>query len=297
MDFVKQNLVDGQAEIPQPMVPAARAREVERITSKRTASGTAYDIAGTRGPAIILVHGLGLNRQSWARQIAALEETYRVIAFDLYGHGESAVPPSTPSLTLFSNQMLELLDALQIAKAAVVGFSLGGMIARRFAMDHADRLWALAVLHSAHGRDVAAQAAVQARVRQAREFGPGATVEAALQRWFTDPFRIANPATMEMVRQWIMANRKEIYAPIYQVLVDGVAELIGPESPIMVPALVMTGEEDFGNSVEMSRAIAAEIPGASLVIVEGLRHMALMEAPELFNGNLMSFLASARPDA
>lgn len=218
--------------------------------------------------------------------------TYRVITFDLFGHGESAVPPSTPSLSLFSNQILELLYELRIAKAAVAGFSLGGMIARRFAMDHADTLWALAILHSAHARDAAAQAAVQARVHQARELGPGATAEAALQRWFTDAFRIANPATMDLVRRWIMANRKEIYAPIYQVLVDGVAELIRPEPPIMVPALVMTGEEDYGNSVEMSLAIAAEIPGASLVILEGLRHMALMEAPELFNGKLMSFLTA-----
>lgn len=239
----------------------------------------------------MLVHGLGLNRQSWTWQVTALAETYRVISFDLYGHGESAAPPATPSLTLFSEQILQLLDELHIAKAAVIGFSLGGMIARRFAMDHADRLWALAILHSAHARDTAAQAAIQARVHQAREFGPGATVEAALQRWFTDGFRKANPAMMDQVRQWIMANRKEIYAPIYQVLADGVTELIKPEPPITVPALVMTGEEDFGNSIEMSRAIAAEIPEASLVILGGLRHMAMMEAPDRFNGELMSLLA------
>ena len=69
-------------------------------------------------------------------RLPRLAKDYRVITFDLYGHGESAVPPSTPSLSLFSDQILELLDQLGIGTAAVAGFSLGGMIARRFAMDH-----------------------------------------------------------------------------------------------------------------------------------------------------------------
>jgi len=265
--------------------------------SQRTAGGTAYDIEGEGGSAVVLVHGLGLNRQSWKRQVPILAQHYRVITFDLYGHGESAVPPSEPSLKLFSSQIVELLDKLNIDAAAVMGFSLGGMISRRFAMDHGNRLWALGVLHSAHARDAAAHDAIQARVHLARRDGPGATVEDALKRWFTDDFRADNPAVMNLVRTWVTANRKEVYAPIYQVLVDGVSELVAPVPPITVPTLVMTGDEDYGNSVEMSRAIAAEIPGASLVILKGLRHMALAEAPELFTGKLLTFLESVRPHA
>ena len=264
------------------------------MTQLKTLAGTAYDLTGAKGPAIVLVHGLGLNRHSWQWQVPALAKSHRVITFDLFGHGDSAVPSSAPSLSLFSNQILELLDLLGISSAAVAGFSLGGMIARRFAMDHAERLWALAILHSAHARDQAAHDAIQARVHQAREHGPGVTVEAALQRWFTDQFRAANPAIMDQVRKWVLANRKEVYAPIYQVLVDGVTELVAPKPPIGVPALVMTGSEDDGNSVAMSRAIAAEIPGSALVILEGLRHMALAEAPQLFNEKLMAFLISVK---
>jgi pimeloyl-ACP methyl ester carboxylesterase len=264
---------------------------------QRTASGTAYDIEGEGDSVVVLVHGLGLNRQSWKWQMPMLARHYRVITFDLYGHGESAVPPSEPSLKLFSNQIVELLDELKIDTAAVFGFSLGGMIARRFAMDHGDRLWALGILHSAHARDAAAHNAIQARVHQARREGPESTVEAALQRWFTDDFRVGNPETMDLVRRWVTANRKEVYAPIYQVLVDGVTELIAPSPPINTPTLVMTGDEDYGNSVEMSRAIAAEIPGALLVILKGLRHMALAEAPERFNAELETFLSSVKRDA
>lgn len=256
----------------------------------RTPDGTECEIAGSGSEAVVLIHGLGLNRHAWQWQTGALAEHYRVITYDLLGHGESAAPARLPSLSLFSEQLLKLLDHLAIGKAAVAGFSLGGMIARRFAMDHGERLWALAILHSAHARDRAAQDAVEARVRQARQQGPAATVEAALERWFTDDFRAANPQIMDLVRGWIMANRREVYADIYRVLADGVAELVAPKPPIAAPALVMTGEQDFGNSAAMSRAIAAEIPGASLAILPGLRHMALAEAPDLFNDKLLTFL-------
>ena len=256
-----------------------------------TPRGTAYESFGNGSRVIALVHGVGLNRHSWQWQGPALSISHRVITFDLHGHGDSSVPPRAPSLSLFSEQLVELLDHLGIATASVFGFSLGGMIARRFAMDHADRLEALGILHSAHARDKAAHDAIQTRVVQAAQDGPAATVEAALSRWFTDGFRQSHPQIMDEVRRWILANRKDVYAPIYEVLVDGVTELVAPSPPIAVPTLVMTGDEDYGNSPAMSRAIAAEIPGSELVILPGLRHMALAEAPELFNASLLSFMS------
>jgi pimeloyl-ACP methyl ester carboxylesterase len=256
-----------------------------------TPHGTAYESFGSGRRVIALVHGLGLNRHSWQWQVPALSTTHRVITFDLHGHGDSSVPPHTPSLSVFSGQLVELLDHLGIARASVFGFSLGGMIARRFAMDHAVRLETLGILHSAHARDQAAHDAIQARVVQATKDGPAATVEAALSRWFTDGFRLSHPQMMDEVQRWILANRKDVYAPIYQVLVDGVTELVAPSPPIAAPTLVMTGDEDYGNSPAMSRAIAAEIGGSELVILPGLRHMALAEAPELFNAKLLNFLS------
>lgn len=261
-----------------------------------TPRGTAYDSFGAGPKVIVLIHGLGLNRHSWQWQLPALANRYRVLTFDLHGHGDSSVPPSTPSLTLFSEQLAELMDHLGLASASVFGFSLGGMIARRFAMDHAGRVEALGILHSAHARDKASHDAIQARVVQAAQDGPAATVEAALQRWFTDGFRATHPAMMDEVRRWILANRKEVYAPIYQVLVDGVTELVAPTPAITAPTLIMTGDEDYGNSPAMSRAIAAEIPGSELVILPGLRHMALAETPDLFNARLLSFLKRVQGD-
>ena len=257
----------------------------------RTPDGTHWRQDGPEdGLPVVLIHGLGLNRECWDWTVPDFEDRYRTVTYDLHGHGESADLPETPSLAMFAGQLAGLLDRLGIDRAAIVGFSLGGMIARRFAQDHPDRAGALAILHSPHRRDPAAQAAILKRVAQAREAGPEATVEAALERWFTDGFRAANPATMDRVRGWVLANDPAVYHTIYRVLAEGVEEVAAPDPPLRLPALVMTGEEDHGNGPEMTRAIAAGIDGARMVILPGLRHMALVEDPEAVNRPLRAFL-------
>ena len=264
----------------------------ENIKTGICNDGTHYDLYNHKGPGpvLVLVHGLGLNRQMWRWQIKELKKHYTVLTYDLLGSGNSAPPTGTPTLEMFSQQLLALLDELQIERAAVFGFSLGGMISRRFAMDHPTRLWALGILHSAYKRDSAAHDAIQQRVYQAQREGPQATVEAALLRWFTDEFRNNNNDTMDFVRRSILANNKSIYPKIYQVLVDGVNELVKPDPPISCPALVMTADQDYGNSVDMCHAIAAEIPKAKTVILPGLRHMAMVQEPATFNKMLVNFL-------
>ena len=260
--------------------------------------GSTYEITGPAdAPCVVLIHGLGLNRACWQWTSPALADGYRVLSYDLYGHGESAVPPETPSLSLFSRQLQGLLDHCGIADAVIVGFSLGGMIARRFAQDCPDRARALIILHSPHQRSAQAQAAILARVEQARDQGPHSTVEAALERWFTEGFRAANPAMMETVRGWVTANRKEVYHRIYRVLAEGIDEITAPVPPLTCPALVITGDEDYGNGPEMTRAIAAEIAGAQALILPGLRHMALAEDPDAVNTPLRRFLDGLRKGA
>lgn len=251
--------------------------------------GTAHEVTG-EGPPVVLIHGLGLNRECWDWTVPALADRYRVVIYDLYGHGESAPPPEAPSLSMFAGQLADLMDHLKIERAAIVGFSLGGMIARRFAQDFSARAAALAILHSPHRRTPEAQAAIIARVEQAREDGPAATVEAALDRWFTEDYRAGNPEMMGRVRGWVLANDPAIYPKIYRVLAEGVAEIVAPDPPLSLPVLAMTGDEDYGNGPEMTRAIAAEIKGGEAVILAGLRHMALAESPQAVNAPLCDFL-------
>ena len=253
--------------------------------------GTAYALTGPEtAPVVVLVHGLGLNRQVWQWMVPDLAQHFRVLTYDFLGHGESPPPEGQPTLTDLSEQLRALLDHLQIPRAAIVGFSLGGMIARRLAQDHPTRVSALVILHSAHQRSEKAQAAILFRVAQAEDHGPAATVELALERWYTDACRAARPDLMDLTRTWVLANDPKVYPKLYRILAHGIDEITAPSPPITSPTLVITGDEDYGNGPEMSAAIAAEIPGARLLVLKGLRHMALAEDPAAVNRPVLDFL-------
>ena len=252
--------------------------------------GTAYDLTGpATAPVVVLIHGLGLTRQTWADHLPALADHFRVLTYDLCGHGESALPAETPSLTALSDQLRHLMDHLHIARAALLGFSLGGMINRRFAMDHPDRVSALVVLNSPHERSPDAQRLVEERAA-ASDAGPAATIEATLDRWFTPGFRVSHTEAVAWVRSAVLANDPGNFARHRQILAHGVMELIRPKPPITHPTLVMTCENDSGSTPAMTQAIAAEIPGARAIIVPALQHLGLIEQPARFTAPILDFL-------
>lgn len=256
-------------------------------------NGSVYELSGPAdAPVVVLVHGLGLNRHIWADYVARLRQRYRVLSYDLYGHGDSVSPPREASLTLFSEQLLGLLDELGIDGCSIVGFSLGGMINRRFAIDHPDRLRALVILNSPHERDTQAQALVEQRALDSAAGGPGATLDATIERWFTPAFITAHPDYIERVRGWVLANDLDDYAQCRRVLAFGVLELIRPRPPIEHPALVITCENDSGSTPSMSQAIAGEIHRAQVIIVPELQHMGLVENPSFFITAIAEFLES-----
>ncbi|MEM7221582.1 MAG: alpha/beta fold hydrolase [Pseudomonadota bacterium] len=258
---------------------------------RRSDNGTAYALSGPAdGPLVVLIHGLGLNRGCWQWHMPALTARARVLTYDLYGHGDSAAPPAKPSLSLFAAQLRELLDELQVEASALVGFSLGGMINRRFAIDHPERVAALAILNSPNERGPEAQRLVEERAAQSAAGGPAATLDATIERWFTAAFRSGRPEVIALVRDWVLANDPASYAQCREVLAKGVTELVRSHPPIDRPTLVMTAEHDSGSTPAMSRAIAAEIPGARFLIVPSLQHMGLVEAPDLFTEPVLDFL-------
>ena len=253
--------------------------------------GTAFARSGRRGGRpVVLIHGLGLCRDFWRPVLAPLEERYHVVAYDLYGHGGSAPLPGEASLGLFARQLAGLMDHCGIEAADLVGFSIGGMVNRRFAMDLPDRCRSLAVLNSPHDRGAEAQRLVEERARRAGGDGRMATMPEALERWFTPSFRERSPEVLDLVSGWRAATDGASYAGAAWVLARGVAELSGPPPAIDRPALVLTCEDDAGSTPAMSRAIAAGIPGSETVVVPGLRHLGLMEEPGLFLEPLLAFL-------
>ena len=259
----------------------------------RSKTGTSYDLTGPMAaPVLVLVHGLGLTRATWDAFVPAFAAHYRVLRYDLPGHGDSALPQETLSLFTLSDQLAALLDELQIACATIIGFSLGGMINRRFAIDHPARVAGLVILNSPHERSPEAQRLVEDRAAQTGDGGPAANIDSTLARWFTPQFLQDAPDVVAKVRALVLANDPGNYTRHRQVLAQGVVELIRPQPPITAPTLVMTCEHDSGSTPAMAYAIASEIIGAETLIVPGLQHLGLIERPDLFIQPILQFLTS-----
>ena len=114
-------------------------------------------------------------------------------------------------------------------------------------------------------------------------------MDAALKRWFT-PDYLAQGTGAALVKDWRAQVDPESYAQAAWVLAHGVRELINPAPAISAPTLVMTCAQDSGSTPDMSRAIAAEIPGATVEIVPHLQHLGLMEQPDLFAHPILEHL-------
>jgi pimeloyl-ACP methyl ester carboxylesterase len=257
----------------------------------KSANGTAYQISGPDdAEVVVLIHGIGINRHIWRDYEAELTKRYRVLSYDLSGHGESSRPAQVLSLTVLAEQLRELLDELGIARCAAVGFSMGGMINRRFAMDYPDRCSALVILNSPHERSPEAQQLVEERVIATSAGGPAATLQASLERWFTAEFLAMHKTVVDEVSGWIIANDPETFTQSRQILATGVIELIRPQPAINQPSLVITCENDSGSTAAMSVGIAAEIKSAEMLIIPKLQHLGMLEQPELFIDPIKLFL-------
>ena len=116
-----------------------------------------------------------------------------------------------------------------------------------------------------------------------------ATMDAALDRWFTPEFRRDMPSVMQLVRAWREIVDPESYAEAAMVLAVGVRELVRPQPPISCPTLVVTCAHDSGSTPSMSRSIGTEIDGAEVQIVERLQHLGLIEDPAAFTVPILAF--------
>ncbi|MFS2156796.1 alpha/beta fold hydrolase [Pseudomonas sp. Pseusp122] len=257
-----------------------------------TKAGTCYQVSG-QGQPVVLIHGVGLNKEMWGGQVVGLADQYQVIVYDMLGHGASPRPPANVDLKGYAEQLLELLDHLQLQKVTVIGFSMGGLIARAFALHFPQRLDALVVLNSVFNRSEQQRAGVIERTAQAAEHGPDANAEAALARWFSLEYQGANPAQIKALRQTLADNDPQGYLTTYSLFATQDMYRAEDLGSLKVPTLIATGELDPGSTAQMARQLAQKIPGAEVVVLEQQRHMMPMESPRLVNRMLLEFLDRA----
>jgi pimeloyl-ACP methyl ester carboxylesterase len=248
------------------------------------ATGMAYSEAGD-GPVVVLIHGWACDRSFWDKQIAALSGVCRVIAPDLRGHGASSVPEDGYSLDRLSDDIRQLCQDLVPSPFVLVGHSMGGMVAQRYALDQPGDLAGLVL--------VATAAADPENALVSRQIAASSTVEgfrAAFLRhstaWFT---RDSDPELVE----WVEARMLRTPEHVAMKLVDAYGGMDVREeiSTLDVPALVIGARGDGSTPVDRSVELSRLIPGAKLKIVDRSGHFVQLERPDEVNGAILAFLA------
>ncbi len=248
--------------------------------------------ASGAGVPLVLIHGVGLDLEIWEPLVPLLQPGRRLIRYDMQGHGASAQPPGPYRLDDFVAQLDRLATALDLDRFDLAGFSMGGMVAEAFTARFPERVRRLALLHTVHDRSPAERAAVGARLAQTEAGDLDGAIEAALARWYNAAFRKTHPDAVAAIERRMRSNDRAAYLASYRVFATGDAEVLDAIDRIRCPTLVLTGEHDTGSTPAMAKALAARLSAATLAILPGLRHLALLEAPAQVAGPLDRLFAA-----
>jgi 3-oxoadipate enol-lactonase len=243
-----------------------------------------------QGPPVVFLHGVGGDHSAWRPQLLHFADRFRCLAWDMPGYGASP-PPAAMTFPTLARSLLDLLDGLQLPTVHLVGQSLGGMIAQEFAAAHPDRLRSLVLVATspAFGK---ADKAWQQKFLDDRL--------GALDRGMTMPElaraniariigRDADPLGVAIATACTANIPVAGYRQAVTMILgfDRRAEL----ARIAVPTLAIAGGVDTVAPAPMMEKMAAQIPGAKFLAVEGAGHLVNLEQPGVFNRALAQFLA------
>lgn len=275
---------------------AARRAEPAEGPQSLTIDGVTlnYRIAG-QGEPLVCIHGVGSYLEAWEGVAERLSDRFRILAFDLRGHGRSSKVRGRYEIDDFVGDVLALADHAGFGSFNLAGFSLGGLIAQRLALTHQDRVRRLVLLATVAGRTDEERERVAARLAALQAGDRGSHYDASLSRWLTEDFQANNPELIAGLRQRNAENDPECYAAAYRVL--ALTDFGGLLDQIRIPVLIATGEEDAGSNPRMALYMHERISGSKLHILPGLRHSILTEAPDAVAGLMRDFLGNGREEA
>ena len=275
------------------------------MTEKRMAKIQVGDLAISvsdvgSGPPVVLLHGLACGKRMWFHQIRALRKHFRVIACDLRGHGETDAPSVATeySAAHLTRDLLGMLDALNIERAALVGFSLGGGPALAVAATRPERVSRLVLADVGAGADEPLKIEWMTRrwlalIRQGEvdelvadmlrsEFYKVHARRSARCRAHMAALIRATPLDgLRFTLSEVLAKRKSLF------------RTTGVLKHLRVPTLVMVGQHDYVCS-KAARLLAETIPNARLKIIANSGHMSPLEQPAAFSAALMEFFGERR---
>lgn len=248
-----------------------------------------YEIEGPEDAQVIVFsHCLAANKKLWQYQVSEFKDRFRVLTYDILGHGDSSAPEEAYSMYGLAEEIKLLLDRLGVEKCHFVGISLGGMIAQTFAVNYPQRLHSLLPCDTVCAVPPEAAPVWEERIQTAETQGMEPLVEATLQRWLTEKFREDNPAVNEQIKKMVENTPVSGFVGCCRAIADFD---VSDEIPrISVPTQVMVGEDDPGTPVSEAKVIQDKIPGARLEVIPGARHLCNIETAYEFNRRLSDFL-------
>jgi 3-oxoadipate enol-lactonase len=243
------------------------------------------------GPVVVFGGSLGSDLRMWEPQVAPLvERGFRVVRYDTRGHGASPVPPGPYELEDLGADVLALLDELGVARAHLVGLSLGGMTGMWLGVHAPDRIASLVLCCTS--AKLGPPSMWAERARKVRAEGTASVAEAGAGRWLTEPYAKSHPDAAEFLRAMIAAVPAEGYAACCE-LIERMDQLDALPK-ISAPTLVIAGAEDPATPPEdHARPIAEGIPGARLEVVADAAHLGNYERPEEFTRLILDHLERA----
>ena len=239
-------------------------------------------------PVLVLAHSLGSDHAMWDSQMAAWLADFRVLRYDMRGHGASEITPPTDApfgIDRLGQDVVGLLNHLKIPRAHFCGLSLGGLVGMWLGVNAPGHLERIVLADTA--AKIGNPDLWNARVDLVRAGGMAAVLQALLQRSFTPAFLAQASPALDAARRTLLATPPRGYIDACIAIRD--ADLRSDITRISAPTLMLTGAHDIATPPADGRFIAAAIPGAQYRELDAA-HIANIEAPQAFADVVREFL-------
>lgn len=236
-------------------------------------------------PALIFSNSLGTNFKMWQAQIDFFQQDFFVICYDTRGHGASSAPQGPYSIDQLGQDVVNLLDHLNVEKAAFCGISMGGLTGQWLAIHRPERFNQVVVCNTA--AKIGQEQAWNDRAALVREQGLQPIASTAASRWFTEPFIQSNATVVNNLQNDLAAGSAEGYASCCEALAK--ADVREQLKDITVPVLVVAGQQDPVTTVVDGQFMVERIANSQLFEINA-SHISNVELPNKFNQAVKQFI-------
>lgn len=249
-----------------------------------------HKVCGKDGaPVIVFSNSLGTDFRIWDEVAVALEDRYRLVFYDKRGHGLSEATPAPYRLQDHVDDLAALLDHLGIGKAAVVGLSVGGLIAQGLATSRPGLVQAMVLCDTAH--KIGTAELWNARIDTVTSTGIASMADAIMERWFTPAYRVPENADFTGYVAMLTRTTVDGYAGTCAAIRD--ADLTESTRALKLPVLCLVGDHDGTTPPDLVRSTAELIEGAHFEIIDGAGHIPCVEKPVETTRLIADFLNEA----